>query len=352
MQRDHQVIVIEVCGVDVGHANVKYSLARNGRAAVPVGIFQAVAPKSDAAAIRNDPNQQKRDVCFVEIKGVRYVVGPDAHTNVPGRQPRSMSRSYCLSAEYMALMRGAIYMAARAEGDAAEYVIQELVLGLPLTTFAEFRGELQRLAVGEHIVVGMDGAPRRVTVQSAHVVLQPFGAMINHAARQAEPPGIRTLVVDAGGGTLDWYVAVDGQTNWERSGAFPRAMLACAYAVADRMGPGVRDNLEMVRRIDKAIRDDDKTFATNKGPRQLSDDKGVIETVLSEGVEAMLASVESLVDFDRVLVTGGGAPVYCRYLKERVPEINSLSIDAEPILSNVRGFHLWGEIKATTRRAR
>lgn len=351
MQRDHKVIHIEVCGVDVGYANVKYSHARNGQATVPVGLFPAFAPRSNAAAIRNDPNKQKRDVCFVQINGVEYVVGPDADTNAAGSQPRPISKSYCRSPEYMALLAGGLYMAARAEGDAAEYVIQELVLGLPLTTFGEFREELQQATLGEHVIVGMDGAARRVTVQTVHVVLQPFGAMINHAARSNVKGRSSTLVIDAGGGTLDWYVAVNGQTNWGRSGAFPKAMLACAYAVADRMGPGVRDNLEMVRRIDEAIRNNDETFDTNQGPRALAEDEGVIKAVLSEGVEAMLASVDSLLDFTKVLVTGGGAYVYYRYLTERVPEIRKImSIDADPVVSNVRGFHLWGEIKATAAR--
>ena len=68
------------------------------------------------------------------------------------------------------------------------------------------------------------------------------------------------MVVDPGGGTLDWYLTERTTPYWERSGAYPKAMLACAYAVADRLDSGWRDQAAIVDRIDCAIREQLPSF--------------------------------------------------------------------------------------------
>jgi hypothetical protein len=49
----------------------------------------------------------------------------------------------------------------------------------------------------------------------------------------------------------------------------------------------------------------------------------------------------------RFCITGGGATVFHRFLcEQRRPDLGALlRIDADPVFSNVRGFHIFGEMR-------
>ena len=153
------------------------------------------------------------------------------------------------------------------------------------------------------------------------------------------------VVVDAGGGTLDWYVAKGRQPNWNRSGAHPKSMLACANAVADRINPVWRDDFTIIERIDKAIRTKAESFQAGARTYEMAPYSKDIEDVLRESTTKLISTVGSLDSVDRIIFTGGGAIVYYDYFRQQFPEYSAaMVIDTDPVYSNVRGFQLAGEM--------
>jgi hypothetical protein len=108
-------------------------------------------------------------------------------------------------------------------------------------------------------------------------------------------------VVDPGGGTLDWYVASKAKSSWSRSGAYPKAMLHCAYAVLDQIDPELRDQFEIVMRVDNAIREGAPSFRLYGRDHALEPYRTVIDAVLAESMEKMMATVGTHADIDVVL---------------------------------------------------
>lgn len=339
-------IVVGAQAVDVGYFNVKHTLApssaNGGRAGV--SVFPAVAPVLKSGVARGVAGMAQPDGCVVPIGGVTYFVGPGAAQRGSGTEARIVGDDYSTSDKYLALLRGALhYMAEDAQaGD--QLVIRRLALGLPLTTYFDGWELLSARAVGEH-VLGNGAAQRTITVEQARVIVQPQGAMINFGYRNGGKPldGL-TLVVDAGGGTLDWYLSEGTVPYWERSGAYPKAMLACAWAVADRINPRWRNQSAIIGRIDKAIREEHESFVVQGVQYRLAEHRPAVEQVLDEALDQMVSSVGSLNDVDHILFTSGGASVFRSHLHKRYPLLKKITrIDEDPVFSNVRGFQVVAE---------
>ncbi|GAB3497609.1 hypothetical protein GCM10027399_21810 [Curvibacter fontanus] len=153
------------------------------------------------------------------------------------------------------------------------------------------------------------------------------------------------MVVDAGGGTLDWFVTRGRSPNWQRSGAYNKSMLACSYAVADKIDRGWRDNFDVIERIDRAICEKRESFTVSGRSYRLTDYESDITAILKESVDRMQAKVVSFDGLDTILFTGGGGALFYEYFRNRFPHlIHIMHIDEEPVYSNVKGFQLAGEI--------
>jgi len=57
------------------------------------------------------------------------------------------------------------------------------------------------------------------------IVEHVHGALVNYGLKMNGKLDGVALVVDPGGGTLDWYVASKVKSSWPRLGAYPMAML-------------------------------------------------------------------------------------------------------------------------------
>jgi len=68
-----------------------------------------------------------------------------------------------------------------------------------------------------------------------------------------------------------------------------------------------------------------------------------VHATVLPAIEQLLARVGSTADIKRVIVAGGGAPVFEQVLREREPALNSvIVVEPEPYLANVKGFYLAG----------
>lgn len=350
MKRDQSPRDLGPRAVDVGHYNVKFTQGRKrvgDLTPIACALFPAVTPRVNSAEFGSNPGESAYSGCIAEVDGVPYFVGEHAEYASTGVEPRTVSAEYSVSARYLALLRGALYYMAVDAGNATECVIPDLVVGLPLSTYKDHRESLKLRAEGVHQVKSPKGTLYTVRVERAHVLIQPFGALLNFGNAHSNKMNGWTLVVDPGGGTLDWFVSTKERSNFVRSGAFQKGMLACAYAVADHFGkPGWKDDLQVIQSIDSAIREGASNFVVGRTEYPAAEYAQVVDAVVEESIGKMLAKVGSTDAIERILVTGGGAPLFHRYLVKSRPELaEKMELDEDSVYSNVRGFHIYGELK-------
>lgn len=348
--RDLPVIRVKARAVDVGYFNVKYTTGRslNGSSnQIGVGMFPALSPRLAGQSITHSPGTLSADGCIVSIDGVRYFVGKGAVFNSSGVEPRPVLTDYSTSDKYLALLRGALHYISKAEGSPAQLSIEHLVLGLPLNTYTEYKDKLVRRVVGNHTIslTGPNGGEQVVTVEDVTVLVQPQGALVNFGVQSREQPDRWVLVMDPGGGTLDWFLSKGRQPNWQRSGAYPKSMLACAVAVCDRINPDWKNQFEIVERIDETIRSHAESFRVGPQTYALKDYWQSVESVLDESIRYMLCVVGATDNLDRILLTGGGAKVFNEHLQKHYPKLAAIvHIDDDPVYSNVKGFQVVGDM--------
>jgi plasmid segregation protein ParM len=346
---------VDVRAIDVGYFATKFTLGRRkSDGDLGLGIFPSLAPRiTSQSNYATELTRQPKGV-RVTVGNADYFVGPDAVTYSSGLEPRDVLTDYSYTDKYLALVRGALHCVSRAENHPAELIVESLVLGLPLNTYPSHKDALIQRVKGEHVFQSPNGNSYRVTTPDIRVIVQPQGGLLAFGARKNDvfKSNNWNLVIDAGGGTLDWFVSRGKLPNWARSGAHAKGMLACAYAVSDLINPMWRDKYEVVERIDAAIRQLKPTFQVGAKEYDLAQYAGVIEAIWAESTNRMLATLGgSIDDFDFVLFTGGGASACHAYMKKRFPHLASaMQLDDDPVYANVRGFHLAGELIARTQK--
>lgn len=348
MMRDLPTVRVPARAVDVGYFNVKYTTGRSMNANnIGVGMFSSLSPRLSHNSTMHSPGTVAADGCIIAINGVRYFVGNDAVFNSSGLEPRPVLADYSTSDKYLALLRGALHYISKAEGSSHHLIIEHLVLGLPLNTYLAYKDQLLKRATGTHTISlpGHSGGQQVVTVEDATVLVQPQGALVNYGIQSREQVDGWTLVMDPGGGTLDWFLSKGRTPNWERSSAYPKSMLACSIAVCDRINPDWKNQFEIVERIDETIRNRAESFRVGPTTYALKDYWQTVESVLDESIRYMLGIVGATDNLDRILLTGGGATVFNEHLKKYYPKLAAIvHMDEDPVFSNVRGFQVVGEM--------
>jgi plasmid segregation protein ParM len=348
VKRDLESKRVGVRAIDVGYSRVKFTLGReeaNGRSTILTSMFPSVAAlqSGDSGSQKIEGSTSQKGL-VVTVDRQNYYVGDDVQLHCAGVQPRSMDEKYSTTPQYMALMYGALDEIAKSAGDPAQLVIENLVLGLPLSTCAKYAPALKEKVLGEHRIGENDGPRRTVSVENVHVIPQPHGALLNYGyARKTQVDGW-VLVVDPGGGTLDWYLASAKGPAWGRSGAYAKAMLACAYAIADQIPDTKRDDINVVLRIEEALSGSKPTFRVNGQDYEIEGFQPAIDAVLQETYTKMKDRVGTWSDIDHIVLTGGGANQLGAFMRRAEPALERRIVtDGSPVFSNVTGFQIYGE---------
>lgn len=350
MNREMRAKEVDVRAIDVGHFSTKYTVSRRDGGdnnQIQTRMFTSVAPRVARTQAIDATGATRTAACIVGVNGVDYWVGPGAANQASGSEPRFVNEDYCLSPRYYALMLGALNDMAQHEEAEHELVIEQLVLGLPLTTFLKHADALRSRMTGEHRI-GRTGEPvlRRVTIKEVSVLVQPHGALMAlGASRFAALSGLN-LVIDAGGGTTDWFVTRGTEPNWSKSGAHQKGMLHCGLAVADGIKKSWRNQYEVMEIIDLAVRTNAEHFTVSGVEYPLAAHRASIDAVLAESVESLLESTGDLDGVSRILFVGGGAALWHDYMRRAFPRLQRvMEIDADPIFANVLGFQIAGEYR-------
>lgn len=343
MKRDLTPGRVVTRAIDVGYHNTKFTLGKRLGNTIAAGIFPSLAPRAETNRLMDTSPPQSADGCFVCIGSVDYFVGKASNLHVSPDEPRLLNEDYSITDKYLAMARGAMHYMSVDEG-AEDLVIDLLVVGLPCNTFSKYHERLAMRMAGEHIIGRAAQMQRRITVENVKVVPQPQGALV-YWGSAANVDSSVSLVLDAGGGTFDWFVSQGRRALWQRVGAYPKGMLACASAVIKLIEPEWLNDHSVVEKVDAAIRNGSETFKIGQRIFETAKYRKTVDAVLEECITKMISSAGRLDTMDHILVTGGGAKVFGDFLRKQFPAIaGGVKIDADPIYSNVRGFQLIGGI--------
>jgi plasmid segregation protein ParM len=129
-------------------------------------------------------------------------------------------------------------------------------------------------------------------------------------------------------------------------GSHAGGMSTYLQTIADQLRPGLRDDTLFLERLDNAIRDwvkgGEGIFRFRGKEFFVKDYADLIKSKLSETISAMSRSIGSKDLVDYVTLTGGGAFLYEKAIKEMF-EGYEIFVDRDARFSNVKGFYALGE---------
>lgn len=328
---------LPVRAIDVGFGNTKFVLGTsNGE--VQCTMFPSLTP----LAAPNDHNGailQRRNTVVIEVNGVRYEIGKDSVIAQGANPTRVLDPTFATSDAYIALVRGALYFMGASH-------IENLIVGLPVSTVRDLQEGLIKTLTGSHPVpsAGSNPEPRTVTIGRVFALAQPLGAFFDYAHRASSFNDMKSqmnLIVDPGFFTLDWLLCHGVKGLWQRSGAYNGGVSSILRAVLDEIGRGLKTQLTDITELDNAIRE-------GRNPRyfgqevDISQYKQLILSKTREAVSSLSSTVGSGSDIDNIILAGGGAELYQQAIQEKFPH-HRILLTRDPVYANVRGFQRAGE---------
>lgn len=320
-----------VRALDVGYGNTKFTTGSAGRR-VDCQHFPSIAPLASPRHLTEALGSTRRTI-ELEIDGVRYEVGPDAALAQGAFSARNMDDDFCMTAEYLALVRGALHFM---EVDR----IDLLVVGLPVSTVERKRSYLERRLTGQH---PLDGG-RAVAIQCVKVLAQPRGALLSYASASGRRGFIReqkSLIIDCGARTFDWLVVDGFKVNDKCSGAVNRGMHDVLTAIAEGIDRAFCTRFTDFERIERALRGTLKLQVFGR-MEDLGPHLAAARKIASDAVTAMRRQVQDASDVDNIVVSGGGADFFSAAIQAAFPR-HAVQRLPDCMYANVRGFQLAGE---------
>lgn len=206
-----------ILGIDVGYGHVKW-VAIDDTGEVKTAIFPSVAPITSRERTVETNGMTGLRTVTVNIGQHNYAVGRDAFLETDANYCQSRLPDFSQTDRYRALMLGALSMSGLKD-------IDHLVIGLPLTTLANYHSNLQSAYLGDHLI-GSTYARRKVeiTVRNVHVSSQPAGAMIHAVSVNPQLRKTTNLILDMGYFTMDFLMCEGLRPFYARSGAIEGGM--------------------------------------------------------------------------------------------------------------------------------
>jgi plasmid segregation protein ParM len=320
-----------VRSIDVGFGQTKY-VAAVASDVIECAHFPSVALPSMVDTGRRPVLGGRRRTVSIPIGQMYYEVGHDIDLAGAQSRPALSIEGYVASPEHHALLRGGLHFMNVDH-------IDLLVLGLPVSMFAQRKAQLEKLATGEHNV----GRGRTVTVARALAVAQPQGALVTYAVQHESLETIKrqeSLIIDAGSRTFDWLCARGLRLVSNRSHSAPYGVYNIANQIADAISAEIGESYDDRDAIDLALRKL-KPLTLFGEAHRIERYKPIVESIAQEAVRAMSLSIGGKYRFDNIVLVGGGAHLFKRALREAFPK-QRLQEVSEPIYANVRGYQRAG----------
>ena len=347
--------VIPSAALDLGFFSTKMAfLAKEASSKVRTDQFPSLAPVLRTQLLEL-PSFNKPDGCVVKVGGSSYFTGTGVHQVMDsGGMTRSATPDYSTTPEYKALFLGALWHMARAMrlGD-CNLKFEHFAVGLPMAGLRTHAKSLQALCTGSHLIPGVadPGALFKVVISKVHVLSQPQGCMLSLLNQFPQIKQEKVLVLDMGGGTFDWFLAERMVSNTHKSGSHPKGMLNCATAVCEKLAPGSTGNQALLDRIDEALRLDLPSIKVFGKETELAPALPAALEIVSSCLRQMALSVGDMAAIDRVVLSGGGAPMLAKAWAHVFPKLGHMiqAVD-DPVYANVRGFLMYANSVASARK--
>jgi plasmid segregation protein ParM len=321
-----------VRAADVGYGNTKYVQSIKADGTPQCALFPSIAV-TPAGNMGEGMMIRKRDTMIVEVDGREYEVGPGAALAQGSRgHERVLNEDYVQSAQYMALMRGAMKSMNVPH-------IDHLIVGLPVK-FLEGKTEvIKERLTGVHPL----GGGQSVEVRSVGVVAQPVGGFIDFVKRErmyAHASDGTNLLIDPGFFTLDWVVAKGLDVMNKLSDSKEYGVSEILKSIARQLEREEQCSFDDLNWIDEGLR---KGEVRIEGKTRAMDRyiKKAMEAV-KPGIAALKNSIGHAKTIDRIYLVGGGARYFSGAIREEFPNHPIFTVQ-EAVFANVRGFQIAGE---------
>ncbi|MDH3998990.1 MAG: hypothetical protein OET90_09130, partial [Desulfuromonadales bacterium] len=181
---------MEILGIDIGFGFTK---ATDGKQDL---VFKSVLGEATDIQFRDDMISVDDDLdkhLQIEVDGKSYFAGELA-------ERQSNVRFFTLDQAQFIGKFAKVFALAAAAKMVKGFVPLNLVTGLPIGYYRQYKDELAKLLVGEHNVVLIDGNGKReeksISIKKVRVVPQPFGSLFNLMLNDVGELGDKRLVKD------------------------------------------------------------------------------------------------------------------------------------------------------------
>jgi plasmid segregation protein ParM len=245
------------------------------------------------------------------------VVGRDAYLETLANYERTRLTHYSQTDGYRALTLGAISISGLRE-------IDQLVIGLPISTLATYHAQMAKQYVGEHLI-GAIGAKRKVAaaVSNVTVISQPAGAMLDAVNQNPALRKSTNLVIDMGYYTMDFLICKGLKPFYPRSGAVEGGMSGYYDHLAELVQQKITGTgMAAANRIDhfrlenaisapQLLADGSATYQFQVGRKMVDITEGVLlaQSRLVEYLDRMITTLggSTFGTITAVILAGGGA---------------------------------------------
>lgn len=348
----------KIVAIDVGFGDVKY-LSRRHKAISHQRPLLAEFDQQNFPALaviaKEGDNELaeglNRRMKIARVKGCdrSYWIGPNVRNLLASDEARTIASDYCLSDEYEALVNGVLH-----RESAPDEVADLLVLGLPVSTWAQYKEALMAKFAGLRDVTDSHS----VYITRVMVCPQPMGGFydFHNTVGQRRIADTHTLVVDPGFNTLDWFT-VNGTTpitrmSGSRRDSGMRRIIESVRANIAEQFRGIHQ-LEITKE-NVPLRIAEKFVRSGMAPIvfsgfEISERTGfnqdacrtVIINETRDSLREMLTSISNAALINDIVVVGGGAQFYWPGVKAAFPlqsKANTIFIPENPQMANVRGY--------------
>jgi plasmid segregation protein ParM len=336
-----------ILGIDIGYGHTKWaSIGDSGD--TKKGMFPSVAPITTRERTTETTGMSGLRTTTVAVNGRNYVVGRDAYLEADANYSRTRLEDYSQSEGYRALMLGALVLTGLRE-------INQLVIGLPLTTLSTYSSQLQTQYAGEHLI-GAIHAKRKteIVVQNVNVTSQPAAAMVNAVTFNPALRKSTNMVIDLGYFTMDFLMCEGLRPYYPRSGAIQGGMSGyydyLAALVSDKLsdnGLPAHDGVSHFR-LEKALtgtRTDESGkpgYFLDVGNKSLdiTDCVASASTKLEEYLDRMVTTLgkSSLGSIRAIVFAGGGAGLMMPIVRKRFGEVHDFVQLEEAQFAIAKGY--------------
>jgi plasmid segregation protein ParM len=333
---------VDILGIDIGFGFTK---ATDGKQHL---VFKSVLGEATDIQFRDEiiaaPEVNDQHL-QVEVDGKAYFVGELA-------ERQSNVRYFTLDQAQFINKFAKVFALAAAAQLVKGFVPVNLVTGLPIGYYRQYKDELAKILVGEHKVTLVDDSGKReeksILVNKVRVVPQPFGSLFNLMLNDLGEMGDKRLVkdkigiIDVGFRTSDYTIS-DKMRYSERGSRTTDSGVARAFnVIATKLRENSGVNVELYRLYD-AI---DSGSIKIRG--KVYDLKTLTDQVFTQLATSIANEVDRLWvddwDIDAMVITGGGGAVLAKYLK---PLLNGVIMETDPEhdmrLYNVFGYRKFGQ---------